>query len=150
VAARSLRRCASSTTSASSGFEATGTHIAPYAQLLLSALRAQSDALPLIESTIRDAETGGQGLGVEWAEWVSAILFNGLGRYDVAFTSAQRAAEETPQLQFGAWALTELIEAAVHLGKPDVAAGALEQVMAATAPSGTDWAGGSKRAAGHY
>jgi DNA-binding CsgD family transcriptional regulator len=121
---------------------ATGTHIAPYAQLLLSALRGQSDALPLIESTIREAEAGGQGLGVQWAEWVSAILSNGLGRYDVAFTSAQRAAEETPQLQFGAWALTELIEAAVHLGKPDVAAGALEQVMAATAPSGTDWGRG--------
>jgi DNA-binding CsgD family transcriptional regulator len=121
---------------------ATGTNIAPYAQLLLSALRGQSDALPLIESTIRDAETGGQGLGVQWAEWVSAILFNGLGRYDMALSSAHRAAEETPQLQFGVWALTELIEAAVHLGKSDIAAGALERVMAATAPSSTDWGQG--------
>jgi DNA-binding CsgD family transcriptional regulator/tetratricopeptide (TPR) repeat protein len=121
---------------------ATGTYIAPYAQLLLSALRGQSDALPLIESTIRDAETGGQGLSVTWAEWVSAILFNGLGRYDRALAWAQRAAEETPQLQHSAWALTELIEAAVHIGKPDVAAGALEQVMVATAPSSTDWGRG--------
>jgi DNA-binding CsgD family transcriptional regulator len=121
---------------------ATGTYIAPYARLLLSALRGQGDALPLIESTIRDAEKSGQGLGVQWAEWVSAILFNGLGRYDRAFTSAQRAAAETPPLQFGAWALTELIEAAVHLGRPDVAAGALERVMAATAPSSTDWGRG--------
>src|SRR5215203_6044091 len=79
--------------------KATGTHIAPYAQLVLSALRGQSDALPLIESTIRDAETGGQGLSIEWAEWTSAILFNGLGRYDEALASAQRAAAETPQLQ---------------------------------------------------
>ena len=62
--------------------KATGTHIAPYAQLLLAAFRGQSDALPLIESTIRDAGTGGQGLSVQWAEWTSAILFNGLGRYD--------------------------------------------------------------------
>ena len=91
--------------------------------------------MPLIESTIRDAETGGQGLSVQWAEWVSAILFNGLGRYDRALASAQRAAEETPQLQFSSWASTELIEAAVRTGRPDVAAGALEQVMAATAPS---------------
>src|SRR4051794_20667395 len=118
---------------------ATGTYIAPYAQLLLSALRGQSDALPLIESTIRDAETGGQGLSVTWAEWVSAILFNGLGRYDRALAWAQRATAATPQLQHSPWALTELIEAAVHLGKSDVAAGALEQVMAATAPSSTDW-----------
>ena len=121
---------------------ATGTYIAPYAQLLLSALRGQSDALPLIESTIRDAETGGQGLSVTWAEWVSAILFNGLGRYDRALAWAQRVAEETPQLQHFRWALTELIEAAVHLGKPEVAAGALEQVMAATATSSTDWGRG--------
>src|SRR4051812_23362516 len=115
--------------------KATGTHMAPYAQLLLAALRGQRDALPLIESTIRDARTGGQGLSVQWAEWVSAILFNGLGRYDEAVAAAQRAAEETPQLQFSPWALTELIEAAVHTGKPDLAASALEQLMVATAPS---------------
>ena len=122
--------------------KATGTHMAPYAQLLLAALRGQRDALPLMESTIRDAETVGQGLSVQWAEWVSAVLFNGLGRYDRALASAQRAAEETPQLQHSPWALTELIEAAVRTGKPDVAAGALEHVMAATAPSSTDWARG--------
>jgi DNA-binding NarL/FixJ family response regulator len=122
--------------------KATGTDMAPYAQLLLAASRGQSDALPLIESTIRDAGTGGQGLSVQWAEWVSAILFNGLGRYDRALASAQRAAEETPQLQFSPWALTELIEAAVRTARPDLAAGALEQVMAATAPSSTDWGRG--------
>src|SRR5215217_2745518 len=122
--------------------KATGTDIAPYAQLLLSALQGQEDALPLIESTIRDAETGGQGLGVQWAEWVSAILFNGLGRYDRALASARRAAEETPQLQFSTWASIELVEAAVRTGEPDVAAAALEQVTAATAPSNTDWGRG--------
>ena len=119
--------------------KATGTHMAPYAQLLLAAFRGQRAALPLIESTIRDAGTGGQGLSVQWAEWVSAILFNGLGRYDRALASAQRAAEETPQLQFSPWALTELTEAAVRTARPDVAADALERVMAATAPSSTDW-----------
>jgi DNA-binding NarL/FixJ family response regulator len=123
---------------------ATGTHMAPYAQLLLAAFRGQRDALPLIESTIRDARTSGQGLSVQWAEWASAILFNGLGRYDRALASAQRAAEETPQLQFSPWALTELIEAAVRTGKPGVAAVALEQVMAATAPSSTDWSRGTQ------
>ena len=122
--------------------KATGTYIAPYAQLLLSALRGQEDALPLIESTIREAATGGQGLSVQWAEWASAILFNGLGRYDRALASAQRAAEETPQLHVSPWASTELIEAAVRSRQPDVAAGALERVMAATAPSITDWGRG--------
>ena len=122
--------------------KATGTRMAPYAELLLSALRGQEDALPLIESTIRDAGAGGQGLGVQFAEWVSAILFNGLGRYDRALASAQRAAEQAPQLHVSPWASTELVEAAVHSGKPDVAAGALERVMAATASCNTDWGQG--------
>src|SRR4051794_14737146 len=120
--------------------KATGSHIAPYAQLLLAAFRGQSDALPLIESTIRDAGTSGQELGVQWAEWVSAILFNGLARYDWALASAQRAADEPPQLQFSPWASTELVEAAVRSARPDVASGALERVILATAPCKSDWA----------
>jgi DNA-binding NarL/FixJ family response regulator len=122
--------------------KATGTHIAPYAQLLLAAFRGQSDALPLIESTIRHAGTSGQGLGVQWAEWASAILFNGLARYDRALASAQRAAEETPQLHVSPWASTELVEAAVRSARPEVAAGALERVIAATASCNTDWGRG--------
>src|SRR3954463_15599212 len=114
--------------------KATGSDIAPYAQLLLAAFRGQSDALPLIESTIRDAGASGQELGVQWAEWVSAILFNGLARYDRALASAQRAADEPPQLQFSPWASTELVEAAVRSSRPDVASGALERVILATAP----------------
>jgi ATP/maltotriose-dependent transcriptional regulator MalT len=96
----------------------------------------------LIESTIRDAETSGQGLGVQWAEWTSAILFNGLGRYDRALPSAQRAAEETPQLQVAPWASTELLEAAVRTARPDIAVDALERVVEATAASNTDWGRG--------
>src|SRR5215203_5339622 len=122
--------------------KATGTHIAPYAQLLLSAFRGQDDASPLIESTIRHAGTGGQGLGVQWAEWASAILFNGLARYDRALASAQRAAAERPLLHVSPWASTELVEAAVRSARPDVAAGALERVIAATVPCTTDWGWG--------
>ncbi len=122
--------------------KATGTHIAPYAKLLLAALRGQADASPLIESTIRDAETSGQGLSLQWAEWVTAILFNGLGRYDLALASAQRAAEETSHRHITPWAMIELVEAAVRTARPDAAADALKSVMAATAPSTTDWGRG--------
>ena len=121
--------------------QATGSHIAPYAQLLLAALRGQQDASPLVQSTIREAETSGQGLGVQWAEWANAILFNGLGRYDRALASAQRAAEGPPH-HVSPWALTELIEAAVHTTRPDLAAGALERLMAATTPCSSDWGRG--------
>jgi hypothetical protein len=40
------------------------------------------------QSPIRESESGGQGLSVQWAEWVSAILFNRLGLYDRALVSA--------------------------------------------------------------
>jgi DNA-binding CsgD family transcriptional regulator len=119
--------------------KATGSHIAPYAQLLLAAFRGDTDALPLIESTIRDAGASGQELGVQWAEWVSAILFNGLARYDRALASAQRAADEIRDLQFSPWASTELVEAAVRSSRPQVASGALKRVVSATAPCNTDW-----------
>jgi DNA-binding NarL/FixJ family response regulator len=121
--------------------QATGSHLAPYAQLLLAALRGQPDASLLVESTIREARTSGQGLGVQWAEWASAILFNGLGRYDRALASAQRAAEGPPH-HVSPWALTELIEAAVHTARPDLAAGALARMMAATTPCSSDWGRG--------
>jgi DNA-binding NarL/FixJ family response regulator len=123
--------------------KATGTHIAPYAQLFLAALRGQRDASPLIESTIRAAGTGGQGLSVQWAEWVSAILFNGLGRYERALASAQRASEGPPH-HVSPWALTELIEAAFRTARPDLATGALDRVMVATGPSSTDWGRGMR------
>jgi DNA-binding NarL/FixJ family response regulator len=70
---------------------------------------------------------------------VSAILFNGLGRYDRALASAQRAADEIPDLQFSPWASTELVEAAVRTSRPEVASAALERVVSATAPCNTDW-----------
>jgi DNA-binding CsgD family transcriptional regulator len=119
---------------------ATGSRLAPYAALLLAALRGrEGDAATVIESVIRDAGAGGQGIGVQWAEWVNAILFNGLGGYERALASAQRATEETPQLFISAWALPELIEAAVRSGKTELAAGALELLAEVTATAGTDW-----------
>src|SRR5204863_8230775 len=72
-------------------------------------------------------------------EWVSAFLFTGPARYARAHASAQRAADETPQVQFSPWASTELVEAAVCSARPEVAASALEPVIAATAPCNTDW-----------
>jgi DNA-binding CsgD family transcriptional regulator len=119
---------------------ATGSRLAPYAALLLAALRGrEADASTAIGSAIRDAGAGGQGIGVQWAEWVNAILFNGLGRYERALASAQRASEEAPQLFISAWALPELIEAAARSGKTELAAGALELLAEVTEASGTDW-----------
>ena len=121
--------------------EATQTHIAPFGAMLLAALRGrEAEASTLIESVIKNATGGGQGIGVQYARWVAAILFNGLGRYERALTAAQQASEETPELFLSAWALPELIEAGVRSGKTQLGASALERLTEATAAAGTDWA----------
>jgi DNA-binding CsgD family transcriptional regulator len=120
--------------------EATQTRIAPYGAMLLAALRGREpEAQALIEATINDANAGGQGIGLQYAQWVAAILFNGLGRYQQALAVAQQASDDTPELFLSAWALPELIEAATRSGKPQVGARALERLAEATAAAGTDW-----------
>ncbi|HET9737723.1 MAG TPA: AAA family ATPase [Solirubrobacteraceae bacterium] len=121
--------------------EATQTHIAPYGAMLLAAFRGrEAEASTLIESVVQTATAGGQGIGVQYARWVNAILFNGLGRYEPALEAAEQASEDTPELFLSAWALPELIEAAVRSRHAHLAACALERLTEATTAAGTDWA----------
>ncbi len=120
--------------------EATGTRIAPFAAMLLAALRGRdAEATPLIEATITEATTGGQGAAVTWARWVTAILRNGRGRYAEATAAAEQASRDTPEAYVSMWALPELIEAAVRTGDTPLAARALDELTGTTRPGGTDW-----------
>jgi DNA-binding CsgD family transcriptional regulator len=120
--------------------EATETGIAPYGAMLLAAFQGgEAEATTLIESAVADSTTGGQGIGVQYAQWVASILFNGLGRYDQALAAAREASEESPELFVSAWALPELIEASVRSGNTKLAAGALERLAESTRAAGTDW-----------
>jgi DNA-binding CsgD family transcriptional regulator/tetratricopeptide (TPR) repeat protein len=120
--------------------QATGSRFASYGALLLAALRgSERDASAAIESMVREAGAAGQGIGLQWADWVNAILLNGLGRYDQALASARRAAEEAPQLFVSVWALPELVEAAVRSGHGDLAVIAVESLVEVTAAAGTEW-----------
>jgi DNA-binding CsgD family transcriptional regulator len=119
--------------------EATGTRFAPYAAVLLAGFRGSAEASQLIESVSRDARAAGQGFGVQFCQWVSGILYNGLGRYERALPEVQEATEQTPELDIAAWALPELIEAASRTGETRLAAGALERLAEATSPAQTDW-----------
>ena len=106
-------KAAEATAEADAIVEATGTRLAPYAAMLLVALQGRAaDGLTLLDSTIKEATAVGQGFAVQWGEFVKAILFNGLGRYDEALVAAQRASDDTPELFMSSWALAELIEAA--------------------------------------
>jgi DNA-binding CsgD family transcriptional regulator len=123
--------------------EATGTRIAPYAAVSLAGLRgAEAEATRLIEAVTKDARAARQGMGVQWCQLVSAILYNGLGRYDRALAEARQASEQAPELFISAWALPELIEAASRTGQTQLAADALDRLAEATSAAQTDWAWG--------
>jgi DNA-binding CsgD family transcriptional regulator len=123
---------------------ATGARFAPVAAVLLAGSRgAEAEAAPLIEAVITAARAAGEGVGVQWSQWVSAILYNGLGRYEKALAEARQAAEQAPELYVSMWALPELIEAASRTGQTRLAAGALGRLAEATSIGQTDWAQGT-------
>ena len=74
--------------------EATGGALTPYGALGLAAFRGtEAEASALIEATTRDATLRGEGIGLSVAEWASAVLNNGLGRYQQAMATAERASQ---------------------------------------------------------
>jgi DNA-binding CsgD family transcriptional regulator len=123
--------------------DATGTQLAPYAELGLAALGGrQAEAAALIEANIRDVNLRGEGIGIAVAEWANAVLNNGLGSYEKAMQAAQRATAHSVEMVIPTWAAVELVEAAARSGRNDVAADALRRLAERTTPSGTDWARG--------
>jgi ATP/maltotriose-dependent transcriptional regulator MalT len=120
--------------------EATGTRIAPYGAMLLAALRGrEAKARALIDATIEDATIGGEGLAVQYAQWTTAVLDNGLGRYEDAMAAAEQASEDTPELFIAVWALPELIEGAMRSGNAEFAPAALGRLIESANASATDW-----------
>jgi DNA-binding CsgD family transcriptional regulator len=120
--------------------EATGARIARYTAVILAGLRgSEAEASALIEVETSNASAAGQGLGVQWCQFVSAVLYNGLGRYEQAVPEAQRASEQARALWISAWAHTELIEAAARTGKMRVAGEALGRLVEATSIGDSDW-----------
>jgi DNA-binding CsgD family transcriptional regulator len=120
--------------------EATGTDVLPYGALVLVGLKGREAAdAGLIEATAREATAGGQGTALQYARWMSAILLNGLGRYDEAVTAATDASDDAPELFVSAWALSELVEAACRSEQSDTARSALERLAEHSQASPTDW-----------
>ena len=74
---------------------ATGNRMAPYTLLRLRALQgSEAEAAAPMASAILHADTQGQGLSAAAAHWASAVLSNGLARYEEAASSARRAIAE--------------------------------------------------------
>jgi DNA-binding CsgD family transcriptional regulator len=121
---------------------ATGDGIAPrYGALALAAHRGLEDeVMRLARTATDDFLDRGEGLGIAATNWAIAVLNNGLGRYDDAFTAAAEATRMYGEIWFSTFALVELIEAACRSGRPERAAEALESLSPSTSASGTPWA----------
>lgn len=110
-----------------------------YASLVLMAWRGdEALALDRMAIIVKDATARGEGTVLALAGHATAVLYNGLGRYDAALAGAQRACDYE-DLGFYGWSLTELIEAGARAGAHDAAATALRQLDERTRAAGTDW-----------
>ena len=92
-----------------------------------------------IDVAIEDAVARGEGSTISVAEHAKAVLYNGLGHYQDALVTAQRACEHDDLGLLG-WSLTELVEAGARSGSVASAAAALRRLEEHTRPAGTDWA----------
>jgi DNA-binding CsgD family transcriptional regulator/tetratricopeptide (TPR) repeat protein len=120
---------------------ATGSRVAPYTRIRLGALRGrEADASSAIADAIELAAAVGQGMAASWAHWAAAVLYNGLGRYEEAASSARQAASDTLSPTLSMWALPELVEAAARVGDAELARGALARVVETTQPCGGEFA----------
>jgi DNA-binding CsgD family transcriptional regulator len=113
----------------------------PNAALLVAAFRGEErEARQLAEAITKDSSARGEGLALAVVSWATAVLCNGLGRYEEAFLAAREALEDPNDLWYSGWAMVELIESASRTGKRQQAQPALEELVERTDASGTDWA----------
>ena len=119
---------------------ATGSAPLWYTSLALAAWRGdESRALELIQAGRGDATVRGEGRAIGLAHYATAVLYNGLGRYEDALTAAARACAYEDLGLFG-WALAELVEAGTRSGERAAAVDALRRLDERTKVAGTDWA----------
>jgi len=112
--------------------------------LRLAAWRGQaSRASSLVEVMLAGALARGEGCLIAAAEYDEAVLYNGLGQYELALKAAQKA-HAADDIVTSSWALFELVEAASRSGRHEIARDAAERLAERTSVSGTAWAKGTE------
>jgi DNA-binding CsgD family transcriptional regulator len=118
----------------------TGIRSAPYGALILSAWQGREiETTNLIETTEREANARGEGIGLAISAYARAVLCNGLGQYEEALAAAVTASEHREVVAEN-WGLSELIEPATRTGRTDLAADALQRLCTKASATGTAWA----------
>ena len=120
--------------------EVTGNRPVGYAAMALVAWQGQeAQASELIEATSRAATARGLGRMVSFADYASSVLYNGLGRHDIARDAAWRAFERD-ELGYGPYVVPELAEAASRTGDVALVRAALQWLSERTRAAPTEWA----------
>jgi DNA-binding CsgD family transcriptional regulator len=120
-----------------------GKPVARYGSLSIAAWNGcEAEVTRLISASMDEMIDRGEGEWLSAAEWASAVLYNGLGRYHEAFVVAKRASEQQLELGWATWSIAELIEASARLGKRENAVPALRRLGERAQVSGSDWARG--------
>jgi DNA-binding CsgD family transcriptional regulator len=117
-----------------------GTQLPPYGAVALAGWEGSEErALRLIEESSREVAARGEGMGLTFIEWVTAVLHNGLDQAGAALAAARSADAHPEELWSTLW-LHELVEAAARAGDADRARDTFIRLADMTQVSGTDWA----------
>jgi DNA-binding CsgD family transcriptional regulator len=115
----------------------------PYIPSRLAAWRGDvTTALNLVDVMKSGAFARGEGGAISASEYAAAILYNGLGQYELAREAAERAIG-ADDLVTSSWAMPELVEAASRSDRKDVAHDAADQLSERAAVTATNWALGT-------
>lgn len=118
---------------------ATGQTPLRYHALTLAAFTGEeAEASALIEAAARSGAARGEGRIIALIGYASAVLNNGLGRYQSACENLRHALEYEDLGLYG-MNLPELVEAGIRSGEPALAEEALAQLQERTTVSATDW-----------
>jgi DNA-binding CsgD family transcriptional regulator len=119
----------------------TGMSFPPYGLGWLRSLEGREPEISVATAdAIRLAAAGGELGAAKQADWVAAVRYNGLARFEEAASAAKRAAFAHSYNPLSMWPLPELVEGAVRAGHAELARDALERLCVTTQPAGTDWA----------
>ena len=129
---------------------ASGIPVSPAGPIAMAALRGDlASAATVIAPAEEDALARREGLVVCFAKWARAVLCNGNGRYQEALAHCRellvvpgdgRLTVAPFELTPNAWALAELVEAAVRCGELATATAAADLMSEVAAACPTDWA----------
>jgi DNA-binding CsgD family transcriptional regulator len=125
--------------------EATGSSfIAHYGALVLEARRGNEPAvMRTIDAITQDLVLQGEGKVLTATQWATAVLYNGLGRYEEARAAAERGCENPAELGLSIQSMVELAEASARLGRSAEAAASARTISDMALATGTDWALGT-------